>query len=345
MATTLSSRERVLRLFRREKTDYIPVFSGMGNITVHGLEKYGYKFAEIHTDARKMANMAASTFQLFGFECAVAPFDMGIEAEALGCEINYYPHRAEGILYPTVKQPLAEKLAELDLRLPPDLAGAGRIPLVTEALRLLKEEVGGQVAIGSYILGPYLIAAQVVDIGNLAKSCFKRPDLVSQTLEKTTDLIISLARIYREAGADYISIREMGAGPDILSPNIFKSLIRPHLEKIFASIESPKILHMCGDTNPIVDQMGACGAEVISVEERNNVAQTRKKLGQDTLIFGNIAGYDVLAVGKPADVDRAVKEAIANGVDAIWPGCDIWPEAPRENMEALMAAGRKYGKL
>ncbi len=345
MATTLSSRERVLRLFKREKTDYIPVFSGMGNITVHGLEKYGYKFAEIHTDARKMANMAASTFQLFGFECAVAPFDMGIEAEALGCEINYYPHRAEGILYPTVKEPLAEKLVDLDLRLPSDLASAGRIPLVTEALRLLKEKVGDQVAIGSYVLGPYLIAAQVVDIGNLAKSCFKRPDLVSQTLEKTTDLIISLARIYREAGADYISIREMGAGPDILSPNIFKSLIRPHLERVFASIESPKILHMCGDTNSIVDQMGACGAEIISVEERNNVAESRKKLGPDALIFGNIAGYDVLAVGKPADVDRAVKEAIANGVNAVWPGCDIWPEAPKENIEALMAAGRKYGKL
>jgi [methyl-Co(III) methanol-specific corrinoid protein]:coenzyme M methyltransferase len=345
MTTTLSSRERVLRLFRGEKTDYIPVFSGMGNVTVHGLEKYGYRFAEIHTDARKMADMAASTFRLFGFECAVAPFDMGIEAEALGGEINYYPHRTEGILYPTVKEPLAEKLTELDLRVPSDLASAGRIPLVTEALRLLKDEVGDQVAIGSYVLGPYLVAAQVVDIGNLAKSCFKNPDLVSQTLEKTTDLIISLAKIYREAGADYISIREMGAGPDILSPNIFKSLIRPHLERIFASIESPKILHMCGDTNSIVDQMGACGAEVISVEERNHVAQTRQKLGADTLIFGNIAGYDVLAVGSPADVDRAVKEAIANGVDAVWPGCDIWPEAPRENMEALMAAARKYGKL
>jgi [methyl-Co(III) methanol-specific corrinoid protein]:coenzyme M methyltransferase len=345
MTTTLSSRERVLRLFRREKIDYVPVFSGMGNITIHGLEKYGYKFAEIHTDARKMANVAASTFRLFGFECAVAPFDMGIEAEALGCEINYYPHRTEGILYPTVKEPLAEKLVDLDLRVPSDLAGAGRIPLVTEALRLLKKEVGDQVAIGSYVLGPYLVAAQVVDIGNLAKSCFKKPDLVSQTLEKTTDLIISLARIYREAGADYVSIREMGAGPDILSPNIFKSLIRPHLERVFASIESPKILHMCGDTNSIVDQMGACGAEVISVEEKNDVAETRKKLGPDALIFGNIAGYDVLAVGQPADVDRAVKEAIANGVDAVWPGCDIWPEAPRENMEALMAAGRKYGRL
>ncbi len=345
MTTTLSSRERVLRLFKREKIDCIPVFSGMGNITIHGLEKYGYKFAEIHTDARKMANMAASTFQLFGFECAVAPFDMGIEAEALGCEINYYPHRAEGILYPTVKQPLAEMLVDLDIHIPSDLTSAGRIPIVTEAIRLLKNEIGDQVAIGSYILGPYLIAAQVVDIGNLAKSCFKKPDLVSQTLEKTTDLIISLAEIYREAGADYISIREMGAGPDILSPNIFKSLILPHLKRIFANIKSPKILHMCGDTNSIVDQMGACGAEVISVEEKNNIAESRKKLGPDTLIFGNIAGYDVLAVGKPPDVDKAVKEAIANGVNAVWPGCDIWPEAPKENMEALMAATHKYGKL
>jgi len=45
------------------------------------------------------------------------------------------------------------------------------------------------------------------------------------------------------------------------------------------------------------------------------------------------------------DVDKAVKEAIANGVNAIWPGCDIWPTVPRENMEALMAATLKYGKL
>jgi [methyl-Co(III) methanol-specific corrinoid protein]:coenzyme M methyltransferase len=345
MITNGNSRERVLKLFAREDLDYVPVFSGMGNVTVHGLEKYGYRFAEIHTDARKMANMAASTFQMFGFECAVVPFDMGIEAEALGCEINYYPHRVEGILYPTVKQPLAEKVVDLDIRLPSDLANAGRIPVVTESLRLLKKELGDQVAIGSYVLGPYLIVAQVVDIGDLAKSCFKKPDLVSAALEKTTDLIISLAKIYREAGADYITIREMGAGPDILSPRIFESLICPHLKRIFASIESPKILHICGDTNSIIDQMGVCGADAISVEEKNNIAESRKKLGPDTLILGNIAGYSVLATGKPDDVDKAVKEAIANGVNAVWPGCDIWPEAPKENMEVLIAAVRKYGKL
>jgi len=41
MNTELSSKERVLKFFAREEIDRLPVFSGYGNVTVHGLEKYG----------------------------------------------------------------------------------------------------------------------------------------------------------------------------------------------------------------------------------------------------------------------------------------------------------------
>ena len=344
METGLNSRERVLRLLRGEEIDRIPCFSGMGNITVHGLEKYGWRFPEIHLDAHKMASMAASTFQLFGFECAVAPFDMGVEAEALGAKVNYYAHH-EDILYPTISEGLAERVKDLDIRVPSDLAGAGRIPVVTEAIRLLKKEVGDQVAVGSWVLGPYTLAGQLVDIGDLAKMAFKETDTVSKVLDTLDEVLISIIGIYREAGADYISIREMGAGGDILSPRMFGLLIRPHLERIFAAIESPKILHICGDTDIVVDQMALCRADAISVEQKNHVAESRKKLGPDALIFGNVDAYSVMVRGKPEDVENAVKEAIANGVDAIWPGCDIWPTVPKENMEALMAATQRYGKL
>lgn len=344
METGLNPKERVLRLFRKEKIDRIPVFSGMGNITVHGLKKYGWKFSDIHVDAPKMASMAASTFQLFGFECAVVPFDLGVEAEVLGCEVNYYAGK-EGILYPTISKKLAEKVKDLNIRMPSELATAGRIPLVTEAIRLLKEEVGEQVAIGAWTLGPHLILGQICDVADLSKTIFKQPDLVSELLDKTAEMVIELSRIYREAGADYITIREMGAGTDILSPRLFKALIRPHLEQVFAAIESPKVLHICGSTDMIVEEMALCGADAISVEERNHVAESRKKVGPDVLIFGNIAGYTTLVEGKPEDVDSAVKEAITNGVNAVWPGCDIWPTVPKENMEALIAATQKYGKL
>jgi [methyl-Co(III) methanol-specific corrinoid protein]:coenzyme M methyltransferase len=44
-------------------------------------------------------------------------------------------------------------------------------------------------------------------------------------------------------------------------------------------------------------------------------------------------------------VENAVKDSVANGVNAIWPGCDIFPTAPQENMKALMAAAEKYAKV
>ena len=169
--------------------------------------------------------------------------------------------------------------------------------------------------------------------------------MVNKVLDTLAGVLIEMSGIYREAGADYMTIREMGAGPDILSPRIFRSLIRPHLEKVFAAIESPKILHICGDTNSIVEQMALCGADAISVDQKNDVAESRKEVGPDMFILGNIDPYGVVVKGKPDDVENAVKDAIDNGVNAIWPGCDIFPTVPRENMEALMAATQKYGKL
>jgi [methyl-Co(III) methanol-specific corrinoid protein]:coenzyme M methyltransferase len=102
---------------------------------------------------------------------------------------------------------------------------------------------------------------------------------------------------------------------------------------------------MCGDTNTIVEEMALCGADAVSVDQVNDVAESRKKLGPNVCILGNIDPYKVIVTGKPDDVDNAVKEAVANGVNAIWPGCDIFPTAPKENMEALIAATQKYGKL
>lgn len=340
----MNSRERVLKLFAREPIDYIPVFSGYGNITVHGLEKYSLRFADIHTNAEKMAKMAATTYEMFGFECAVCPFDMGIEAEVLGSKVNFYSHR-DDVVYPTIVEHAAEKVTDLNIQIPQDLKNAGRIPIVREALGMLKEKVGNDVVVGSWVLGPYTLAGQLVDLSDLSKSAIKKPELMDEILRKLADYLIEVIRLYREAGADYVTVREMGAGPDILSPRVFKSLIQPHLKHIFAAIASPKILHMCGDTNAIVELLGDCGAEVLSVENKNDVVASRKILGADALIFGDIDAYGVLVAGKPKDVDEAVKKAIDSGVNAVWPGCDIWPTASKENMKTLVKATRKYGKV
>ena len=121
MPDTMTPRERVLKLFAGEAIDRPPCFSGMGNVTAEGLKKFGYKFAAVHSDAKMMADAAASSYKLFGFECAVVPFDLCVEAEALGCEINVYSH-LEDILYPTIKTKLINTEDEMDIQIPPGLS-------------------------------------------------------------------------------------------------------------------------------------------------------------------------------------------------------------------------------
>jgi [methyl-Co(III) methanol-specific corrinoid protein]:coenzyme M methyltransferase len=336
-----SIREKVLDLLDgqrgSETEDGLLCFSGMGNVTVEGMKATGVRFAESHTDAKMMAELAASTYKQFGFHCAVVPFDVAIEAEAVGCPINFYTQvDPQDILYPTVKGKIPVDAAEI--KIPDDLAGAGRIPLVCEALRLLKKDIGDEVAIGTYIMGPFTIAGQTMELNDLLKLCLKKPEKIGEILDIYSDLVIKLARIYFDAGADYITIREMGACSDVLRPAIFKKLVEPRLKKIFEQAPGPLVLHICGKSNGIIDSMDSCGAAALSVDQKNDIAETRKVVGDGPILLGNFDPYNILVKGTVEDVERMVAEVAASGVDALWPGCDIWPSVPKENMEAMMAA-------
>ncbi len=339
--TMISSRERVLRLFDGKEVDRPPCFSGMGNITTAGLKSLDYKFATVHLDSNRMAQAAATTYKYFGFECGVVPFDLCVEAEALGCEINVYAH-SEDILYPTIRKKVIHSEEEMELTIPEGLNKRGRIPLVCEAIRLLKKDIGDDVAVGSYVLGPFTLAGQIMELNDLLKLSFKKPDKVGRLLDILTEVIIIVAKEYEEAGVDYITVREMGATSDVLSPRVFKSLILPYLKRIFEKITVPSVIHICGKTNDIAPFMVESGARAISVDQKNDVAETRKKLGNGVLIFGNYDPYNVLVAGTPETVRDTIKRCMDDGVSAVWPGCDIWPTVPEENFKAMMDTVQNY---
>ncbi|MEE8381780.1 MAG: uroporphyrinogen decarboxylase family protein, partial [Thermodesulfobacteriota bacterium] len=100
---SLTPRDRVLKFLNGEDVGRPPIFSGMGNVIVPVLDKYGIVFSRVHRDPELMAKAAAGMYREFGFECAVVPFDLGVEAEALGATMNYYDG-VEGLLYPTMQK-------------------------------------------------------------------------------------------------------------------------------------------------------------------------------------------------------------------------------------------------
>lgn len=363
-----NSKQAIMKLLRGEKIDYVPNFSGMGSITLYGIKQLGYRFNQVHVDPRKMADAAASTHKYFGFESAVVPFDMGVQAEALGAQVKYYEKEGDQIIYPVmahkvidrvdvqipegmpeseaktyVQKEIERRIEAYELKIPENLAQQKRIPVVVEAIKLLKQEYGDTIPIGAWTLGPFTELGQILDLEVLLKMAAKKPAVVNKHLDAMVEYLAQVIALYEDAGADFITVREMGATSSIMSPRMFKSLVLPHLQQLFPRIRVPSVLHICGDTNPIVEMMAEAGANALSIDQMNRLNETRQKL-PNTVLLGNYKAFgNPFCEGTPEEVAALMQKAIDEGADALWPGCDIWPVVPEANMTAMMQATWKYG--
>jgi len=336
----MTPKERIVKLFNKEPIDRMPVFSGQGMVTKQAIEKMGIRFAKIHGNADYMARSAITSAEMFGFDAVIVPYDMCTVPEALGRGVSLYVD-AEGILYPTVPS----KWASLDeVSFPSDFLTKGRMPVVDEAIGIAKSHGDGKFAVGGWVLGPFTMAGQVYELDLLLKGLKKDKERIEAFLSKMTDLVIEVAQHYQELGVDYMSIREMGSGTDLISPRMWKTLIQPNLIKIFAALKSPKILHICGSTDLIIEMMNECGADALSVDHKNNLVETRKKLGNDVLVFGYFDPYGTLCQMEASGVAPVIKKCVDDGVDAVWPGCDLWPDVKKENVDAYVKAVIECGQ-
>jgi [methyl-Co(III) methanol-specific corrinoid protein]:coenzyme M methyltransferase len=335
----LTGKERVLKMFKKEPLDRMPCFSGQGTVTVQAIEKMETQFAKIHNNAELMAGAALISARMWGLDGLVIPYDMAIVAEAMGRGVSLYDS-AEGIIYPTVPNKWKD-LDEIDI--PENYMSQGRMPVVDKAFEILKNEAP-DLAVGAWVLGPFTLAGQIMELDVLLKGLKKKKDQIEAFLGQVTQVTIDLCKHYESLGVDFISVREMGSGTDLLSPRMWKTLIQPNLTKLFDAISIPSVNHICGSTDMIIEMMNECGADALSVDQKNNVVETRKKLGDDVLIFGNFDPYGTLTTLEDiSEVENVIKQCVDNGVDAVWPGCDIWPDVKQENMEAYVRTVKEYG--
>src|SRR5690349_18906395 len=163
----MNSREEILSLFQGKRNSSPPAFSGLIHITAEGLRSEGLVFHEVHKNVEKMARASASTFKLSGLSSAVAPLDMYVEAEALGATIDFVKNRE--FVFPQVAQSLFASTKYLNSGYfeSADFINQGRIPLVCEAIQLLKEDIGQQAVIGGMIPGPYTLLLFLIAPGGL----------------------------------------------------------------------------------------------------------------------------------------------------------------------------------
>jgi len=322
--------DEILRLLNGNKISSIPVFSGLIHITTQGLASEGLAWNEIHHDAGKMAKAAASTFKLTGMPSATLPLDLCAPAEALGAELIFYD--GEELQFPQVRKLLftsTREVAELSPKL------NGRIPLICNAIELLKKDIGDKAVVSGLIPGPYTLLIYICKVQNLFREMKTEPEMVHQALEVLSNFLADIGNDYLKAGADFITVHEMGGSPGFIGPKPFAEFVLPALQHLTGKLPHPSILSVCGKTDSAMHLLAQAGADAISVDQLNELGASRAAL-KGVMLFGNIDPVGTLWQGDKNSVAEAVQRSKEAGVDAVWPGCDLVPQTPIHNLFQML---------
>jgi [methyl-Co(III) methanol-specific corrinoid protein]:coenzyme M methyltransferase len=336
----LSPKKRVFKAILGGKLDRPPVtcITGcQGAINVEMQETTGIHWPDAHKDPEKMARLAIAGYELGGIECVNVPFDNIVEPEALGCTSRYPEER---YLFPVViDHPYAQVE---DPKLPEGVLELGRIPVVLEAIRIIRQEVGDFLPIVSHVIGPFTLASELVGIDEFLVWTLRDIERMKAFLDFSTDFVIEYAKAQYRAGSDLVTVADGALTPYMITPDVLHEFIKPTLIRVSANLGGIKLLYIGGKVESMVPFLAECGYDGISVDETVNIARIKPIVG-DAKILGNISSKKTLTSGSPEEVRAEVKKAIEDGANLIEPSCGIPPDAPTANIRAMVEAVKEFG--
>lgn len=351
----MNLRENLIDALSGEDVEITPVISVTQVGIVEAMEKTNAFWPDAHTDAGKMAELGSSLYELAGLECARIPFDLTIEADAMGCRVDM---GSEDRTPQVTRSPFD---SSRDIKVPEDFLSRGRIQVVLEAIDKLKDNYGDDLPIIVGMTGPLTLAGQLLGIENLVRYMRSKPNEVEDALDEVLEASFQYADAICEKEPDVICVADPTSAPDLIDPLQFKNMVKPRLEDLAGGITTNKVLHICGSTEPIIRDMATTGFDGLSVEEKVDISRAKEEIkgGGKTIrvggrtvsmgggdktpkLVGNISTNQTLFMGSNQEVKEEVMDALEAGVDILAPSCGLAPRSPLANIKAMVEARNEF---
>ncbi|MGB9876901.1 MAG: MtaA/CmuA family methyltransferase [bacterium] len=324
----MSIYKTVISALLKEKRAFYPCLSANPTPTFEQMKAVDSFFPLAHKDPEKMSALAIAGHHLVGLDAVRIPFCQTIEAEALGCEVFMGSDNIPTV----VSHPY--RIGD-DIPFPEDLLKRGRIPVLLEAIRIIKSKFKAIPLIVG-IVGPFTISGYLIGMGQLLMQMAISPAEIIPYMETALRVEEILIKAVEEAGADIICVEDMTASTDMISPNMYKDFVFPYHKKLFSLISLPSILHICGNVTPIIEYMAETGADALSIDDRADLRKAREITNGKVALIGNLNPSSVLLQGDEEKVREATRKAIQEGIDIVAPGCAIPLGAPLSNLQAMV---------
>jgi uroporphyrinogen decarboxylase len=176
------------------------------------------------------------------------------------------------------------------------------------------------------------------------------PGYAGELLDRITEIQLVLIRRFIDLGVDggYFGDDYGGQANMLISPKMWRTLIKPRLARLFAPFRQaglPVMMHSDGHIEAILPELVEIGLTVYNPvqPEVTDFAWLRQTFGDRLAYYGGVSTQTTLPFGKPDDVREAVSKAARELAPndtglLIAPSHRMMVDIPMANVEALLEA-------
>ncbi|MFD0558888.1 uroporphyrinogen decarboxylase [Stackebrandtia endophytica] len=239
-------------------------------------------------------------------DAAIFFSDIVVPLAAVGVDVDIVPGTG-----PVVAEPIRDMAAVERLR---DLTEED-VPYITQAVRLLRDELGATPLIG-FAGAPFTLASYLVEGGpsrthaQTKALMYGAPEVWHALCERLAAITSRFLRVQIDAGANAVQLFDSWAGA--LSLADYETFVAPHSTRVLSSVEGlgvPRI-HFGVGTAHLLTAMGEAGADVVGVDWRTPLDKAAGLVG-GRAVQGNLDPCTVMA--PDAVLEREVRRILAEG--------------------------------
>ncbi len=321
--------ELIKKAFALQPVERVPWVPFVG---VHGGFLSGVDAETYLKSAGEIVKGVSKAIEMYNPDGIPVVFDLQIEAEILGCRLQWAKHNPPAV----ISHPLAEGLLLKDLKIPSGTDG--RIKVELEATRQLRAKYP-EIALYGLITGPFTLALHLMGTDIFVK-LFEAPEEVAGVMDFCTKVGLKMSEYLMEAGCDIIAVVDPMTSQ--IDPVSFGTFVTPYVSTIFSFVrENQKLssFFVCGHAQQNIEAMCDCRPDNVSIDENIPLDFVKEIALKKGISFGgNMKLTVVLLMGNEDDAREEALSCLDLGGKTgfiLAPGCDLPMETPPENISAV----------
>jgi MtaA/CmuA family methyltransferase len=333
----MTSRQRVLAALSREPVDRTPVCNPTSVATVELMDLVDAPFPAANREPELMARLAATSYTELGFDTVMPVFSIIQESSALGCKIQW----EQKDNWPTVRMSDPIWKDPDDIIVPENLIAHKDTQCVIEAIKLLRRDLGEDVAIVGKTMGPWSMAYHCFGVEPFLLMSLDDPAKTKQCLNNMKELTVEYGIAQIEAGADAVTLPDHATG-DLVSGEYYERYLEDLHREFAERIPGHIILHICGRTVDRMDAIARTGMSAFHYDSKNSPQESMDVVGDRIALVGNINNPQTLFSCGPDVVRQEVFDNLDAGIHMVGPECAIPLQTSIENLKAIPEAVKEW---